>query len=703
MHGNFLGGVLALLYFLAFQVCGMLLAACFFKTERRHVRAVLGSAAGSVLLMWLPALWAFVLGFSVWAHLLALTLLLLVTALALRRRRPALRVPRGLAAAFLKKEWALLVPALLWLVFAGLLLHSFRFQDGEIWSSQCTYGDMSMHLGFITSIAEQGTFPPMYSILPGVKLSYPFLSDSISSSLYLLGAPLQFAYFLPMLFAAAQVFFGAWLFLSRFLRDRAKAALAMALFFLNGGFGIAYFLTDLGENGANFTRIFTAFYETPTNLVGENIRWVNVIVDMMLPQRATLFGWAALFPLLYVLYRAVYERCPAYFVPAGIFAGAMVMIHTHSFLALGLICGVWLCFALCRAVFPKIPGRVLRAAKYAAAVLLALPILVQFLVPAVLPRDSAVFLVLVCAAAVLFVLVLAALVFLAFRRGLGGALLRTWGVFLLVVLLLAVPQLLTWTFTQASAESFVRGWFNWGNQTDSYLWFYLVNLGAAALFILPALFSARRRSFSVAAPAVVIWFICEFVVFQPNTYDNNKLLYAAYFLLCAVTASYLIELYRRLRGLPGRQVLAGAFLVLCTVSAILTIVRESVAGYCLYGKGQLAAAAYVQENTEPGDTILTDMRHNNEIAALTGRNIVCGSTSYVYFHGLDYEQREADMQAMFQNPGDNLLLFKEYGVDYVMVSAFETDNFDADETALAAFFTCVYDENGIRLYKVPQL
>ena len=38
-----------------------------------------------------------------------------------------------------------------------------------------------------------------------------------------------------------------------------------------------------------------------------------------------------------------------------------------------------------------------------------------------------------------------------------------------------------------------------------------------------------------------------------------------------------------------------------------------------------------------------------------------------------------------------------------MVSAYETDNFSANETALAAFFTCVYDENGVRLYKVPQL
>ena len=70
------------------------------------------------------------------------------------------------------------------------------------------------------------------------------------------------------------------------------------------------------------------------------------------------------------------------------------------------------------------------------------------------------------------------------------------------------------------------------------------------------------------------------------------------------------------------------------LSAVLTIGRESIAGYCLYGDSQLKAAEYIYENSEPEDTVLTDMRHNNEIAALTGRNIVCGSTSYVYFHGL---------------------------------------------------------------------
>ena len=56
MGGNFLGGAVALLYFLMFQLCGVTLAACFLNKERRYTQMILGSAAGSVLLMWLPSL-----------------------------------------------------------------------------------------------------------------------------------------------------------------------------------------------------------------------------------------------------------------------------------------------------------------------------------------------------------------------------------------------------------------------------------------------------------------------------------------------------------------------------------------------------------------------------------------------------------------------------------------------------------------------
>ena len=51
--------------------------------------------------------------------------------------------------------------------------------------------------------------------------SYPFLSDSISASLYQLGAPLWFAYQLPMWAAGAQVLFGLYAFFSAMTESRA--------------------------------------------------------------------------------------------------------------------------------------------------------------------------------------------------------------------------------------------------------------------------------------------------------------------------------------------------------------------------------------------------------------------------------------------------------------------------------------------------
>ena len=90
MGGNFLGGAVALLYFLMFQLCGVTLAACFLNKERRYTQMILGSAAGSVLLMWLPSLWAFLCSFSITAHVLALISLLLLTVGAVFLKRPKL-------------------------------------------------------------------------------------------------------------------------------------------------------------------------------------------------------------------------------------------------------------------------------------------------------------------------------------------------------------------------------------------------------------------------------------------------------------------------------------------------------------------------------------------------------------------------------------------------------------------------------------
>lgn len=84
---------------------------------------------------------------------------------------------------------------------------------------------------------------------------------------------------------------------------------------------------------------------------------------------------------------------------------------------------------------------------------------------------------------------------------------------------------------------------------------------------------------------------------------------------------------------------------------------------------------YIEENTEPEDIILTDTRYNNEVASLTGRNIVCGSSTFLYFHGLQYYEQEAAVSEMFQNPW-NTELFDKYNVKYIYVSNSERNNFN---------------------------
>ena len=74
MTGSLSGCLAAAGYFCFFQLCGVALSGALLSREGLGVRLLLGSVAGSVMLQWLPALGAFVWGFTLPAHLAALAL-----------------------------------------------------------------------------------------------------------------------------------------------------------------------------------------------------------------------------------------------------------------------------------------------------------------------------------------------------------------------------------------------------------------------------------------------------------------------------------------------------------------------------------------------------------------------------------------------------------------------------------------------------
>lgn len=689
MYGSFGGNVVAILYFLLFQVSGYMIARRTLNGEKLGVQLLAGSVLGSVLLQWLPVLFAFPMDFTKGAHV-AGALAAVLLALLLTEKH----VIRGNCEVDLRYA---VLPVAVYCVFAYLVYSGFEIRDGVVYSSQATYGDMSMHLGFITSIAEQQTFPPQYSILPGTKLSYPFLSDSISSSLYVWGCDIRLAYMLPMFFAGAQVMLGAWLLFDVWLKDKGKALFAWVLFFLNGGFGFMYFLNGEESFAEAMTRLFTGFYQTPTNLVDENIRWVNMIADMLLPQRATLFGYAVLFFALYLLYRAVFEGEEKLFPLVGVLGGALPMIHTHSFLALVLVSGCWLLMWLVKEC------KITSAYGFAKKLLVGLVALMQVMQLALSisgKRETDMLMLVLLMFALMFVCVMVWLLCGYCRRYTWRPLVKTWGVYLVIAAVLALPQLFIWTFGQATGEHFLRGYFNWANIDDNYIWFYVKNLGVALLLFVPGCLLAGRKFTAIGSPILLIWLIAELVVFQPNVYDNNKLLYVAYLLMCGVAADFGMNLLRKIPNSFVKGAVGAVAVFLCTISAVLTLGRECVAEYQLLERDQVALAEYIMEHTEPGDKILTNTRHNNAVAVLTGRNIQCGSGSYLYFHGLNYGEQESAVRTMYEEPAVYPDAFAYWDIDYIMVSAYERSSYAVDESSIAAMFPCVYDADGVRLYQV---
>ena len=386
--------------------------------------------------------------------------------------------------------------------------------------------------------------------------------------------------------------------------------------------------------------MMTGFYKAPANLVDDNVRWVNVLVDMMLPQRTLLGGWTLLIPALWLLVRAVKEQSLPKFVCLGVWAGAMPMVHTHSFMALGLLSAGALVYALLAAKAEK-----------------------------------------------------------------RGRLLTGFLIYGALAVVLALPQLLTWTFPQTIGGHSLKLRFNWANNqggrlVDEYFWFWLKNVGPVLLVLVPAGIYAKKSQRMMAVGALVIFVVAELIQFQPNEYDNNKLFYVAYMVMTPLAAQYLVALYDKMRGLPGRRFLAGVFVTVSVCSGALSVARECVSNYRLYGPGEVQAAEYINANAEQRAVFLTGQQHNNAVSTLTGRSLVCGTPTFLYFHGVDYSRQQADARLMYAAPLENRALFEKYGVKYIYISSYERANFTIDEDGIAQLADMVFEADGVRIYKL---
>lgn len=638
-------GIIVYIYFLAL---GFLYADQLFKEKDVYFKAWSGGVIGNVILMMGIVPLACVFKFSYVSHIL----LILLTAVPyviiyLRggRQNPlCFKLNKNLFTGELtdsgltNKIFLLVILPITVLICILMTNHILAPIDGGVASGQSTYGDLQMHLGFVTSIAEQKSFPPDYSLLQGTKLNYPFFVDMLSSSLYLFKTPLRWAVLVPSYVFAFLIVMGFYIFAYSLTQRKSVAVLSTVFIFFNGAFGFAYFMDGAKADHTVFTKIFTEYYQTPTNLNNMNIRWANTICDMIIPQRTTMAGWCVILFALWLLMDAFKSGSRKCFIMLGIIAGSMPMIHTHSFLALGIISAVLLIISLVRAEDKK-------------------------------------------------------------------ECLIKWAVYAAIAIVIALPQLIVWTFTQTSGnDSFLNFKFNWVNENDPYLWFWVKNWGLVFLFIIPAFLNTSKNNKMLMAGAATVFAAAELILFQPNPYDQNKLFFITYFIAMILTTEFFVNMYDKLRDVKGRQIIAAIVIFVSMFSGTLTIIREwkSGADYMTFTDNDFKYAEFIKENTDPNAVFLTGTNHINPVVVLAGRTIYVGSSLYVYFHGFtdEYYKREADVKRLYKATSAEIKRFAdEHDIDYISVRSSDRSEYAPNMSEIGKFKK-VYSDGTNELYKI---
>lgn len=669
--------LLAIAYFLAFQGLGLFSARCLLPRRKALDRIWMGMSLGLLEEMVLPAGFAFLLSFDIAAHLLALLLGMGIGAFfwCVRDRRPV-RPWDGEETRTARRMLFFIVPLT---VLGGYLqyTHVLRVDEAGNWNvGQSTYGDLPMHMGFITGLVGKH-FPADYPFYPGHRLSYPFLADSLSSTFCLMGCSLQAAIIFPGTFMMMLCYLGILILGRQMTTGKKTVLLAAALFFFNGGLGFLYdfdqaagFNPDGGLTVLDRLRnILEGYYKTPTNQPEpNNLRWSNVICDLMVPQRTLLGGWAVGLPCFYLLetlfrpdLRDRGEQ-PRGQILLGFWAGMLPLIHTHTFLALGLSSLGVMGYDLIHAGRRRNDGGSAGTG------------------PAETDRS-------------------------------GIRILQRYLIYGGIAAIIALPQLIGFTFAQTFQQQtgnagFVRFQFNWVNNPsghgmrDFYIWFYVKNIGLPFLMLLLAALEKEAKQRRLFSGMILIVLAAELIRFQPNEYDNNKLLYIAWMYGCMIVSNWAAKVWRMLKELRGRRVLAGGMAVMLFLSPALTIARECVSSYQAFSRDAVEAGEFVRKETERDAVFLTGTQHLNPVFAIAGRTVVCGPDLWLYWHGFNTSERKQDLALVFENPEGNADILEKYGVDYIYVSSYERGDYEVDSDGLAKVGEKIFENREAAVYRV---
>lgn len=567
---------------------------------------------------------------------------------------------------------------------AVIFSHALFSADGALESGYATvWADWSQHLTTASSFAVAHNLPPTNPLFSETPLLYPFLADFQSATLLTLGASYGAALAVP---SALLVLAGAALVvcLARRLGIGLGGGVAAAvLVFLGGGIGfvglfpdacaahgftaaqcsfgyiVTHPLQGFGIVGGTLRDLPTVVMAQPRAYDGlpsdggmasiPGLQWYTPLLAWWLPQRTIVYGFAAALTVLVLVDAGMQNRRGAWpaFLVAGALVGLLPIVHVQTLIALVVI--------LC--VIAAIHRRREWLGLVTVAAVIGLPRLAQV---GLASHGSAAagnqypwFEPGWLAAAPNHLDVSAGNAFIAAGQALRQLVSPQWWGFWSANLGVAVP--LCAGLLLAGAGVLVPG------RTGAW--------ASRVIGLVP------RPLLELFAGAMLLFALCNVVVFQSWDWDNTKLLVYWYLVVGLVGGALLTAAWRhRWRGLLasalfGTMVLTGVVVMLRF--GPWTPVANQVGGpFVIVDSAERSLAETVAAQTPPNAIFLTFGIPNDPVLTVAGRTSVMGYYGWLWSYGTVFGTRQSDIDTMYRGCATTTScrvfdLLRQYRVSYV--------------------------------------
>jgi hypothetical protein len=617
---------------------GLLLTYLVLDDASLGFRLAAGTVAGLAILAHLAFLLALALGLN--TACITVTALILVATLAWLWWKRGARLRADIA----RTSWRINAGSLsYWIVWIALLAWLFSRvavfkSDGLHTSPETNFGDLAFHLSGITSFAYGNNFPPQSPIFAGLRFTYPFLIDFLAAFFLRTGASLFNSLFAANLPLGLALVGLTGELTRRLVRPRLAARLAPVILFLSGGLGFFNFLQDMWQPG-----------EGMPGLLAHLPRTYTINDDLVTPWGDVPLRWSNLVTTLIVPQRSLLFGLPLV---------ALIVILW------------WL------GVDEQRDLRERRRCMLAAGVLTGLMPLLH--------------------AHGVFAVAMASVAVAALFQS------RTWIGYYVTAAILGGPQALWLSATQIRGKLF-QPHFGWDKGESPFLLFWGVNAGVLILLLIvalarPALVVKPGRRFYLP---FILWFVTpNLFLFAPWPWDNVKILIYWALLSCPFAAAACGSMLCSKRILS--RMAGGLAIIGLTLAGALDVTRalSPVEHPVLLGPVELEVARMIREQTPPRSVIMHAPIHNSPVI-MSGRPSLMGYPGHLWTHGIDYQERESDVNAIYSGRSDADELLKKYAVDYVILGPVERSQLKPQESFFTGHgFPVIIDYQGYRVYEI---